>query len=104
MLDLDLDPKLAWALRNRHLYPLDLNTADRELLLRVPGLGPRSVDRILQARRNGLLRLDGVKRIARSIRKSLPFIQTIDYSPGGLTDSADLRARFAPPAQQLQLI
>ena len=39
MLDLDIDPKLAWALKNRHRFPVDVNTADREMLLRVPGLG-----------------------------------------------------------------
>ena len=44
MLDLEVDPKLAWALGNRHLFPVDVNTADRELLLRVPGLGKKAVD------------------------------------------------------------
>ncbi len=52
MLDLEIDPKLAWALRNRNCSPSDVNTADRELLLRVPGLGKRAVDRILLARRH----------------------------------------------------
>ena len=47
-LDLAIDPKLAWALRNRHVFPLDLNKAPRELLLRVPGVGTKSVERILQ--------------------------------------------------------
>jgi putative DNA modification/repair radical SAM protein/uracil-DNA glycosylase family protein len=49
-LPLDLDPKLAWALRHRHLFPVDVHRAPRELLLRVPGLGVRNVERILQAR------------------------------------------------------
>ena len=50
-LDLELDPKLAWALRHRGLFPLDVNRAARELLLRVPGFGTRTVERILAARR-----------------------------------------------------
>lgn len=104
MLDLDIDPKLAWALRHRHLFPLDINRADRETLLRVPGLGPKSVDRILSARRSGSIRLDGLKRIARSTKKLMPFVTTPDWTPGGLTDSANLRARFAPAPKQLTLI
>jgi predicted DNA-binding helix-hairpin-helix protein len=50
-LDLALDPKLAWALRNRALFPVDVNRAPRESLLRVPGLGVRDTDRLIQARR-----------------------------------------------------
>lgn len=42
MLALDIDPKLAWALKNRHRFPVDVNRADREMLLRVPGLGARA--------------------------------------------------------------
>jgi putative DNA modification/repair radical SAM protein len=52
MLDLALDPKLAWALRHRAQFPVDINRAERELLLRVPGLGKRGVDRLLAARRH----------------------------------------------------
>ena len=48
MLDLDIDPKLAWALRNRGRFPVDVNRADREMLLRVPGLGAKAVERILR--------------------------------------------------------
>ncbi len=50
-LDLAIDPKLAWALRNRARFPVDVNRADRELLLRVPGLGPLSVRRVMRLRR-----------------------------------------------------
>ena len=51
MLELDVDPKLAWALAHRERFPVDLNRAPREMLLRVPGLGVKTVDRLLQARR-----------------------------------------------------
>ncbi|XBQ15483.1 MAG: putative DNA modification/repair radical SAM protein [Oceanicaulis sp.] len=103
MLDLDIDPKLAWALANRALFPLDVNRADRETLLRVPGLGPKSVDRIIAARRHGRLRLDGLSSIVRSMKPVLPFVTAADYSPGRTLDAADLRARFAPPPKQGEL-
>ena len=57
MLDLDIDPKLAWALQHRDLFPVDVNRADREMLLRVPGLGAKTVKRILATRRVRKLRL-----------------------------------------------
>lgn len=50
-LDLDIDPKLAWAIRNRDRFPVDINVVAKEELLRIPGIGTRSVKRILAARR-----------------------------------------------------
>ena len=55
MLDLEIDPKLAWALANRHHFPVDVNKGRREMLLRVPGLGKRAVDKIIAARRHSSL-------------------------------------------------
>ncbi|KQS55771.1 radical SAM protein [Brevundimonas sp. Leaf363] len=103
MLDLAVDPKLAWALKNRDQFPVDVNTAAREMLLRVPGLGVKSVDRIISVRRWRTLRLDDVGRMTRSLGSVRAFITTLDWTPGGLTDAADLRARLAPPAEQLSL-
>jgi putative DNA modification/repair radical SAM protein len=103
LLDLAIDPKLAWALKNRARFPVNVNRADREMLLRVPGLGTRSIDRILTTRRHHSLRLDDVARIAGSIDKVRPFIEAIDWTPGGLTDDQRLRARLTPPPQQLSL-
>jgi putative DNA modification/repair radical SAM protein len=103
MLDLAIDPKLAWALMRREAFPVDINRAPRELLLRVPGLGTKAVDRIVAARRLGKLRLGDLAKLTASVKKVLPFIVTLDWRPGKLTDSADLRARFAPPAEQLAL-
>jgi putative DNA modification/repair radical SAM protein len=101
MLALDLDPKSAWALKNRGRFPVDVNTADRESLLRVPGLGTRSVDRILAARRHTRLRLADVGRLARSVKRLLPFLIAADYRPATtLADKAELRPHLAaPPAQ-----
>ena len=103
-LDLDLDPKLAWALAHRDSFPVDVNRAPRELLLRVPGFGTRTVNRILAARRHRRLRYEDVARLGAPLKKARAFFTAEGWTPGGLTDSADLRARFAPPPEQLQLL
>jgi len=101
-LDLDLDPKLAWALRNRATFPADVNRAPREILLRVPGLGVRNVDRILAARRYTRLRLADLLLLRVPMKKVLPFIITADHTPAQLgLDGDDLRARFLPPPRQM---
>ena len=63
MLDLEADPKLAWALKHREAFPVDVNAAPRELLLRVPGLGAKAVDRLIRARRHARLRLADLARL-----------------------------------------
>jgi predicted DNA-binding helix-hairpin-helix protein len=100
MLPLDIDPKLAWALKFRDAFPVDVNRADKERLLRVPGLGTRAVKAILATRRHRMLRLDDVGRLTRAIAKVRPFITTIDWRPD---DRADVRAALAPPAEQFEL-
>ncbi len=102
MLPLDIDPKLAWALRHRADFPVDINRAPRAMLLRVPGLGTGAVAAILQARRHHRLRLDDLARLTRSIRKLRPFIVTADWRPTLLIDQADLRGLIAP-ARQMEL-
>ncbi|KQZ12684.1 radical SAM protein [Mesorhizobium sp. Root554] len=103
MLDLAIDPKLAWALRHRGLFPVDVNRADRETLLRVPGLGTKVVDRIIATRRHRRLRLEDVGRLAKSIAKLRPFIVAQGWSPGGLTDQAALRETIVSSCEQLSL-
>ena len=103
-LDLEVDPKLAWALANRHLFPLDVNRAERENLLRVPGLGTKTVARILTTRRHRSLCYDDLRRMGANLKQAKPFITLLDWRPRALSDIADLRARFAPPPKQLQLI
>jgi putative DNA modification/repair radical SAM protein len=103
MLPLDIDPKLAWALKFRDSFPVDVNRASKELLLRVPGLGTKAVDRILSSRRWRKLRLDDVARLTLSITKVRPFIATLDWRPTLLTDKSDLRALVAPKQQQFEL-
>ncbi len=103
MLDLSIDPKLAWALKWRDWFPVDINRAPREVLLRVPGFGPRTVNRILSARRHAFLSLDDLKRMRVSLVKARPFIVARSWQPGQLTDSATLKSQFAPPPEQLSL-
>ena len=103
-LDLALDPKLSWALRNRETFPVDVNKAPREMLLRIPGLGVRNVERIVSARRYTRLRLADLIRLRLQMKKLLPFIVTADHHPAKLgLDSDSLRARFLPPPEQLEL-
>lgn len=105
MLDLAIDPKLAWALNQRAQFPVNVNTAPREMLLRVPGLGVKSVDRMISVRRYRTLRLEDIARLCRGIDKVRPFITALDWTPGGLTDAVDLRQRLVgePKAEQLSL-
>jgi putative DNA modification/repair radical SAM protein len=103
MLDLDIDPKLAWALKNRASFPVCVNTGAREMLLRVPGLGKHAVDKIVGARRYATLRTGDVCRLTRAFKRAAPFLITADHHPARLTDRADLRARITPP-KQLALI
>ncbi|MBN9411118.1 MAG: putative DNA modification/repair radical SAM protein [Burkholderiales bacterium] len=99
MLSLEHDPKLAWALAHRERFPVDLNRAPREMLLRVPGLGVRSVDRLLAARRVRRLRLDDLSRLHVPRRKVMPFIEVDGLRPGRALDSVALAAQLAEPAQ-----
>lgn len=102
-LPLDIDPKLAWALKFRESFPVDVNRAPREMLLRVPGLGTKAVARILASRRHRTLRLDDVARLTASLAKVRPFICTLDWRPTFLTDRADLRGLIVPKQEQLEL-
>lgn len=103
MLPLDIDPKMAWALKFREAFPVDVNRATREQLWRVPGLGTKAVARILKSRRWRTLTLADVARLTVSVTKVRPFIITSDWRPTLLTDRADLRALVAPKVQQLDL-
>ncbi|EYD72316.1 putative DNA modification/repair radical SAM protein [Limimaricola hongkongensis] len=102
-LDLSIDPKLAWALRNRHAFPVDPMRADRETLLRVPGFGARTVQRIIDTRRHRRLRWDDLARMGANMKNARPFVTLADWTPGALLDSPDLAARFAPRPEQLSL-
>ena len=99
-LDLDRDPKLTWALRNRGFFPVDVNTAPREALLRVPGIGYRNVKRIVQVRRHQRLRIADLEKLRVIVDRARPFIIAADYDPQRhLIDSP----RLVVPAENQQL-
>ncbi len=99
-MSLEIDPKLAWALEHRALFPVDLNSAAREMLLRVPGLGVKTVDRLLASRRHRRIRMDDLSRLRLPVAKLMPFIVTADHHPGATLDCAKLAGRMAPKAVQ----
>jgi putative DNA modification/repair radical SAM protein len=93
MLDLDIDPKLAWALANHDKFPVDVNRADREMLLRVPGFGVRTVARLIRARRVRAIRSDELVRLGVSMKKCSAFIVLPDLRPSELRADASTGAR-----------
>lgn len=103
MLDLSIDPKLSWAMSNRGLFPVDVNKASREMLLRIPGFGTKSVKKALEARRYRRLRLEDIGRLCRSVEAVRPFVIAEGWHPGGLIDRQDLKSRLMPPPQQMEL-
>jgi putative DNA modification/repair radical SAM protein len=97
---LEIDPKLAWALQHRGLFPVDVNRADRDMLLRIPGMGVKSVGRVIAARRHRRLRMADLGRLRLSLPKLAPFIVAADHHPGATLD----RAQPIAKAKQLELI
>ncbi|HEX2545677.1 MAG TPA: putative DNA modification/repair radical SAM protein [Ramlibacter sp.] len=81
MLRLEVDPKLAWAMAHAERFPVDLQRAPREMLLRVPGLGVKAVDRLLLARRVRRLRSDDLKRLHVPVQKVMPWVVVGDHRP-----------------------
>ena len=113
-LDLEIDPKLAWALRNRHLFPVDVNTADSAMILRIPGVGARSVERIVQARRFGSLTAEHLTQFGVVMKRAKHFLTARGMAPAklGELDAQQVRrqilfggkaSRSALVTQQLDL-
>ncbi|NLO82964.1 MAG: putative DNA modification/repair radical SAM protein [Clostridiales bacterium] len=73
-LDAELDPKSAWALHNLHLFPVEVNTADYELLVRVPGIGVKSAKRIVMARKHHTIGYETLKRFGVALKRARHFI------------------------------
>jgi len=104
-LDLEIDPKLAWALTHRHLFPIDVNRAPREMLLRVPGVGVKTVDRIIKQRRVRALRAADLRLLRVAWNRTQHFVCAADHVPRAHDlESLFLRERLAADApRQLQL-
>lgn len=77
-LDLDVDPKLSWALRHPEQFPVDLNRADYQMILRVPGIGVKSAKKIVQARRFGKIHIDLLKKLGVAYQRAKFFIRCED--------------------------
>jgi putative DNA modification/repair radical SAM protein len=105
MLDLEIDPKLAWALKNRDRFPIDINRCTREELLRVPGLGTKSVKRILAARKIRTLRLDDLQRLRLPLKRVMPFVKLpgLQRQKASL-DSEKLSEMLRPAPTQMSLL
>ncbi|NDV94543.1 putative DNA modification/repair radical SAM protein [Dysgonomonas sp. 521] len=73
-LDLEIDPKLAWALRHPEVFPVDINKADYAMILRVPGIGVKSAQFIVTSRRHGKLNASHLKKIGVVMKKAQYFI------------------------------
>lgn len=88
-LDLDIDPKLAWALRHIDQFPVDINRADKRMLARVPGLGMTSVSKILNARKFRALNWEHLKRLGVALNRAKYFIvcNSMDFERRDLTAS-----------------
>lgn len=100
MLDMDHDPKMAWALRNRHLFPVDLNKANKSTMLRVPGLGATTVRKIISIRRFANLSWHDLVKMRLPLNKLKPFIIVSDYKPAlHLLEAENLSAILKKPTQ-----
>ncbi|MBQ8099831.1 MAG: putative DNA modification/repair radical SAM protein [Paludibacteraceae bacterium] len=110
-LDLDIDPKLAWALRHPEYFPVDINTAAYEQILRVPGIGTRSAALIVSSRRFGRVTSAHLRKMGVVMKKAKYFITCRELNAGyndrimGVNEipAAVLRQRLLSPAVQKQL-
>lgn len=90
-LDLEIDPKLSWALRNRHIFPIDVNTADYHMILRIPGIGVKSANKIVSARRFGKLGQEQLRKLGIAMNRAQYFITSKNYFNANDWDSLTLR-------------
>lgn len=90
-LDLEIDPKQAFARRHPQLFPVDINTADREMILRVPGIGLKTANRIVGLRKKGRLRFEHLKQLGAVVSRAQPFIRCDGMETAQWTGSVPLR-------------
>lgn len=110
-LDLDIDPKLAWALRHPEFFPVDINTAAYEQLLRVPGIGTKTATLIVHSRRFSRLTSSHLKKMGVVMKKAKYFITCYELNPGhndlivGVNELpiTVIRTRLLSPAVQKQI-
>ena len=112
LLDLEIDPKLSWALRNLHLFPIDINRADFEMILRIPGIGVQSAQKICSSRRFGMLSFENLKKMGVAMNRAKFFIvcqsftEHRDIEAGRLRQVIlkEIRSKYKPHfSSQMQL-
>jgi predicted DNA-binding helix-hairpin-helix protein len=95
MLSLDVDPKLAWAISHRESFPVDLNRADFEAILRVPGIGVVNARRLVAQRKVAALRYQDLSKLRLPMEKLKYFVTTVDHSPKSTQlDAANFSSLF----------
>jgi predicted DNA-binding helix-hairpin-helix protein len=100
----DIDPKAAWALRHLDMYPVELNTADYETLIRIPGIGLTSANRIIEARRHCAVTHDLLKKLRIPLKRSIYFIECLGrYEGGNITLSPDIRSALTSGREELSI-
>ena len=99
-LDLDLDPKLAWAIANLDRFPVEVMTAPLEALLRVPGIGPVGARRIVAARRTQRLGFDDLAALKITLKRARPFVTCCGRrDSGSVLDEGYLRRKAMDDAR-----
>ena len=102
-LSLDYDPKTAWALAHREYFPVDINRATREQILRVPGIGARNADRILILRRHRKVSLEELRKLRVSVVRAKYFVITSDHNPSARQIDAQNLSEILAPAKNKQM-
>jgi putative DNA modification/repair radical SAM protein len=102
-LDIEIDPKTSWALRHPHYFPIDVNKASKEQLLRIPGVGVRSVTHIMQIRRHHPLSLADLVKLKVAFNRAKAFVVTKDYHPAHKPINNYSRLKHSPLNLQLSL-
>lgn len=90
-LDLEIDPKLAWAIRNREFFPIDVNKASYSELLRIPGMGVKSAKKVIAARKFGKLTKEQLQKLGIAMNRAQFFMSMGNQTPGQSLDSSNLR-------------
>ena len=109
LLDMDIDPKLSWALRNLQIFPVDINKAELSLIMRIPGVGVGSAKKIIAARKFSKLTFEHLKKFGIALNRARHFICCQaddfvhkDYLPSKLKDliihtsSSKYQPNFSP--------
>jgi hypothetical protein len=96
-LDLKVDPKPAFACRHPELFPVDISTADREMILRVPGIGLKTANRIVGLQKKGRLRFEHLKQLGAVVSRAQPFIRCDGMETVQWSGSAPLRRTIGSP-------